>query len=103
MGVSLVGPHRDDFDIFINDLPAKLYGSQGQQRTTAIALKLAEVAVIKDRIGEMPVLLLDDVMSELDGHRRKYVAGNIKNMQVIITCTNPEHIEGNNLINVEEM
>ena len=103
MGVSLVGPHRDDFDIFINGDPARLYGSQGQQRTAAIALKLAEVAVIKDRIGEMPVLLLDDVMSELDESRRKYVAGSIKNMQVIITCTSSEGINGNNIINVEDL
>ena len=103
MGISLVGPHRDDFDIFINDAPAKMYGSQGQQRTAAVALKLAEVAVIKDRTGEMPVLLLDDVMSELDTHRRKYIAGSIKDMQVIITCTSPEGVKGNNSVCVEDL
>ncbi len=105
-GISLIGPHRDDFKIYLNDSDAKLYASQGQQRTIALAIKMAEVELIKENIGEPPVLLLDDVLSELDESRRNYVLNKIKDIQVIITCTEKD-IFGNipdvNLINIEDI
>ena len=94
----LIGPHRDDMIIEINEKSAKAYASQGQQRSIVLALKLAQTNFIYDETGEYPVLLLDDIMSELDASRRKYLTENIKNKQVIITCTDrdciniPEHI-----------
>ncbi len=106
LGMSLVGPHRDDFKIILNDKDAKLYASQGQQRTVALALKMAEVELIKDDMGETPVLLLDDVLSELDVNRREYVLNKIKNIQVVITCTEKDlfgNIPDVNLINVENI
>ena len=65
-----MGPHRDDLSFFINDREVQTYGSQGQQRTTALSLKLAEIELIHEEIGEYPVLLLDDVLSELDHYRQ---------------------------------
>lgn len=106
IGISLVGPHRDDFKIILNGKEAKFYASQGQQRTIALALKMAEVELIKDDMGETPVLLLDDVLSELDVNRREYVLNKIKNIQVIITCTEKDlfgNIPDVNLINVEDI
>ena len=105
-GVSLTGPHRDDFKILLNGAEAKLYASQGQQRSIALAIKMAEVELIKDDTGETPVLLLDDVLSELDESRRSYVLNNIKDMQVIITCTDRDlfgKIPNVNLIDVESV
>lgn len=81
------GPHRDDLDIIINKISARNFGSQGQQRTAALSLKLAEVELIKNEIGEYPVLLLDDVFSELDIDRRKYLIATFKDIQTIITST----------------
>jgi DNA replication and repair protein RecF len=72
-----VGPHRDDLSILINDLPARNYGSQGQQRSAALALKLGEAAVIRNFSDEQPVALLDDVMSELDAGRQNYILNHI--------------------------
>ena len=86
-GYTQIGIHRDDFEIFINDNPVSIYGSQGQKRTTIISLKLAESNVIYDEIGERPVILLDDFMSELDKKRIQGLFENIKENQVIITCT----------------
>lgn len=86
-GYTGVGIHRDDFEIYINDNPVSVYGSQGQKRTTIISLKLAEANVIYDEIGERPVILLDDFMSELDKKRIQGLFENIKENQVIITCT----------------
>lgn len=86
-GYTSVGIHRDDFEIFINDNPVSIYGSQGQKRTTIISLKLAEANVIYDEIGERPVILLDDFMSELDKKRIQGLFENIRENQVIITCT----------------
>ena len=105
-GMSLVGPHRDDFKILLNGKEAKLYASQGQQRTIALAIKMSEVELIKDDMGETPVLLLDDVLSELDVNRREYVLNKIKDIQVIITCTEKDlfgNIPDVNLINVEDI
>ena len=87
------GPHRDDILFFINEAEAKTYASQGQQRTTLLSLKISELKYINDEIGEVPILLLDDVFSELDGERQKYLVEYIKNIQTIITCTNIENLE----------
>ncbi len=86
-GSTEFGPHRDDLDIIINEVSARTFGSQGQQRTAALSLKLAEVELIKSEIGEYPVLLLDDVFSELDINRRKFLISTFKDIQTIITST----------------
>lgn len=86
-GYTTRGIHRDDFNIFLNNLPINIYGSQGQNRTALLSLKLSELQVIYDEIGENPILLLDDFMSELDKNRRESFLENIKDTQVIITCT----------------
>ena len=93
-GFTTKGAHRDDFQIFLNELPVDIYGSQGQHRTAVLSLKLSELQVIYDEIGENPILLLDDFMSELDEFRRTNFLENIEDTQVIITCT--EKIELNN-------
>ena len=87
-----VGPHRDDVDIRINGVSARSYGSQGQQRSCAVALKLGEAAVMRDMTGEQPVVLLDDVMSELDSGRQDYILNHIKGWQVFITCCEPSTV-----------
>lgn len=86
-GTTEFGPHRDDIKININGLDAKIFGSQGQQRTAALSMKLAEVELVKSEIGEYPVLLLDDVLSELDIKRRKFLLSTFKDVQTIITST----------------
>ena len=95
-GFTTKGIHRDDFMIYINGRQVNIYGSQGQHRTTILSLKLAELQVIYDEIGEYPILLLDDFMSELDNKRKKSFLENIENIQVVITCTeklNAENLE----------
>lgn len=86
-GTTLKGPHRDDYDIYINDLDVKSFGSQGQKRTVILSIKLAELQIIKEETGEFPVLLLDDVMSELDIRRREILFNCISDIQTFITCT----------------
>ena len=86
-GFTTKGIHRDDFVVYINGKEVEIYGSQGQHRTAILSLKLSELNVIYDEIGEYPILLLDDFMSELDDKRRKNFLNNIKDIQVIITCT----------------
>jgi DNA replication and repair protein RecF len=88
-GVTLVGPHRDEVRFLINDVDAGVYGSRGQQRTSALSLKLAEVDLMHRETGEHPVLLLDDVFSELDGHRRQFLVAWLSDgfQQAIITTT----------------
>lgn len=86
-GFTTKGVHRDDFMIYINNELVNIYGSQGQNRTVILSLKIAEMQVIYDEIGEYPILLLDDFMSELDEKRRRNFLENIENKQVIITCT----------------
>jgi DNA replication and repair protein RecF len=86
-GMTSAGPHRDDIDFFINNIDVKVFGSQGQQRTSALSLKLSELEFMKGESGEYPVLLLDDVLSELDVKRQKFLLDNLKNIQTIITCT----------------
>ena len=82
-----VGPHRDDFCFMVNGVDIRKYGSQGQQRTAALSLKLAEIELLKKVTGDSPVLLLDDVLSELDSHRQNYLLNSIGDIQTIITCT----------------
>lgn len=85
---TLIGPHRDDIDLIINDTPSRQYGSQGQQRTLVLALKLAELHLIESVIGEPPLLLLDDVLAELDLHRQNQLLEAIQDrFQTIITTT----------------
>ena len=82
-----VGPHRDDMSFEINDIDIRKYGSQGQQRTSALSLKLSEIELVKKVIHDKPVLLLDDVLSELDSNRQNYLLNSINDVQTIITCT----------------
>ena len=84
-GISLIGPHRDDLELLIDGATARIYGSQGQQRSIVLSLKFAECEIVEVQAGEPPVLLLDDVMSELDKTRQAYIRKNIGGRQVIIT------------------
>ena len=95
-GYTTRGIHRDDFQIFINDILVNVYGSQGQHRTAILSLKISELQVVNDEIGENPILLLDDFMSELDENRRSNFIENIKDTQVIITCTDKFEIKNTN-------
>ena len=88
-GQCLYGPHRDDMEMTLNDKSSRVFSSQGQQRSLALALILAELRFVEDERGEKPVLLLDDVMSELDERRREALVGGLKNVQTIITTTEP--------------
>ena len=92
LGFTTVGPHRDDLEVLISGIDAKAYASQGQTRTAALALKLAEVQIFKDLSGEYPILVLDDVMSELDLPRRKKLLKKVDGMQTILTCTHAERV-----------
>ena len=87
LGFTTVGPHRDDIKMTLGGVDVKSYCSQGQQRTAALALKLAELEIFKEKFGEYPVLILDDAMSELDRFRQKKLLAYICNVQTIITCT----------------
>ena len=102
-GYSLFGPARDDIEIKINKKTAKSFASQGQQRSVVLAIKLAEGEVIKEIFGEYPVFIFDDVMSELDEKRRKYILENIKEKQIIITSCEKENYESSadNVIEVD--
>ncbi len=92
LGFTASGPHRDDIDIEINGTDAKAYASQGQTRTAALSIKLAEVEIFKNLSGEYPVLILDDVMSELDLPRRKKLVERTSGLQTILTCTHAERV-----------
>ena len=85
--VTMTGPQRDDFAVMINGNDVRVYGSQGQQRTAALSLKLAEIEIVKKVINDNPILLLDDVMSELDSQRRDALLSTMNDIQTIITCT----------------
>lgn len=92
--ISLVGPHRDDLNFLINDRNVQTFGSQGQQRTTALSVKLAEIDLMKEETGEYPVLLLDDVMSELDDSCQLHLLETIEGkVQTFITTTTLEHVK----------
>ena len=96
MGMSLLGPHRDDLQFLIDQVNVNLYGSRGQQRTVALSLKMAESKFLQGHAGEKPILLLDDVLSELDEPRRHFVVAAIKNgQQVVLTGTDAHAFPGN--------
>ena len=92
LGFTSCGPHRDDLDFIINGQDAKNYASQGQTRTAALSVKLAEMEIFRQLSGEYPVLILDDVMSELDLPRRKKLVERAQGMQTILTCTHAERV-----------
>lgn len=87
------GIHRDDLKLYINDEEIEIYGSQGQRRSTILSIKLSELEIIKEEIEEMPILLLDDFMSELDKERREKFLEDVKDTQIIITCTDKLELE----------
>ncbi len=93
LGYTTLGVHRDEIDFYLNGVEVKSYGSQGQQRTVALALKLAELEIIKTRVGEEPLLLLDDVFSELDASRRHKLIKFTSKAQTIITCTEFDEVD----------
>lgn len=86
------GPHKDDLLINLNDMDARSYGSQGQQRSCALALKLSEASILRKISGEQPIALLDDVMSELDSKRQKYLIKYFEGWQVFVTCCDRSHL-----------
>lgn len=95
-----VGPHRDDMGFYIKDIDIRKYGSQGQQRTAALSLKLSEIELVKKIIHDSPILLLDDVMSELDSSRQNQLLNSLNGIQTIVTCTGlDEFIENRVSIN----
>ena len=89
-----VGPHRDDFSFMNGNIDIRKFGSQGQQRTAALSLKLSEIELVKKIAKDTPILLLDDVLSELDSNRQNYLL-NIGDIQTIITCTGLEEFVNN--------
>ncbi|MGM8212872.1 DNA replication/repair protein RecF [Virgibacillus sp. W0430] len=92
-GTTLIGPHRDDLTFLVNGKNVKTFGSQGQQRTTALSVKLAEIELIKNEIGEYPVLLLDDVLSELDDYRQSHLLSTIQGkVQTFVSTTSVDGI-----------
>ncbi len=91
--VTSIGPHRDDLEFKINGVSARSFGSQGQKRSVALALKLAEAEVIKSKVGECPIFLLDDVMSELDPKRQDFILNHIEGMQTFLTCCDPSNFK----------
>ena len=96
MKQTMTGPHRDDLGFAVHGVDLRKYGSQGQQRTTALSLKLAEIEIVKQSVKDTPVLLLDDVLSELDGSRQRYLLENIHDIQTMITCTGVDDFVENN-------
>lgn len=93
--MTTVGPHRDDFSILVGNVDIRKFGSQGQQRTAALSLKLSEIELVKKITKDNPVLLLDDVLSELDSRRQNYLLNSIGEIQTIITCTGLEEFVNN--------
>ena len=92
---TLIGPHRDDIGFYIGDIDIRRFGSQGQQRTAALSLKLAEIELVKKLVRDYPILLLDDVLSELDGERQNHLLSAIDHIQTMITCTGLEDFVNN--------
>lgn len=93
--MTTVGPHRDDFSFYVGDIDIRKFGSQGQQRTAALSLKLSEIELVKKITKDTPILLLDDVLSELDSNRQNYLLNSIGDTQTIITCTGLEEFVNN--------
>lgn len=92
---TLTGPHRDDLSFIVNEIDIRRFGSQGQQRTAALSLKLAEIELVKKVVHDYPILLLDDVLSELDGSRQNHLLCGIHQIQTVITCTGLEDFVSN--------
>lgn len=104
-GVTSVGPHRDDIEFKINGILARNFGSQGQKRSVALSLKLAEAEVIRENVGECPSFLLDDIMSELDPNRQNFILNHINGMQTFLTCCDPDNfknLQAGKIFNVKE-
>ena len=93
--LTTIGPHRDDFCVKVNGIDIRKYGSQGQQRTAALSLKLSEIYLVKEVMKDTPVLLLDDVLSELDSSRQNYLLNSIHDVQTVITCTGLDEFVNN--------
>lgn len=103
-GFTNVGPHRDDIDILINSKKAKIFSSQGQQRSAVLSMKLAEAEILTTRTGEKPIILMDDVLSELDNTRQDFLLNKIKGYQVFITCcekSNKEQLKDGKVFKIE--
>ncbi|SFG72395.1 DNA replication/repair protein RecF [Oribacterium sp. WCC10] len=100
--ITLAGPHRDDIQFLINDKDIRKFGSQGQQRSAALALKLSEIELVRNKIDDDPILLLDDVLSELDSKRQNYLLNILSNTQNIITCTGLDDFV-NNRFHIDEL
>ncbi len=101
----ILGPHRDDIEFCINGDDLKLFGSQGQQKTAILVQKIAEVELFREEVGEYPILLLDDIMSELDNLRQDYVLNKLGKMQIFVTCTDSERfkiLESGRFIKIEK-
>ena len=96
-GFTTVGPHRDDLAVYIGDVDVRAFGSQGQQRTAALSIKLSELALLQEETGETPVLLLDDVLSELDPSRQRFLMESVAGCQCFLTCTALEGVRGSGL------
>ena len=104
-GVTGIGPHRDDLEFKINGISARSFGSQGQKRSIALSLKLGEAEVLKQNVGESPIFLLDDVMSELDPDRQSFILNHIEGMQAFITCcdeSNIKNLKAGKVFNIRE-
>lgn len=97
LGTTTAGPHRDDMLFVTDEKDLRKYGSQGQKRTAALSLKMAEIEIVENTTREKPILLLDDVLSELDRNRQNYLLENIKGIQTIITCTGLEEFVKNGI------
>ena len=93
MGYTTIGPHRDDITMLLNGEDARSFASQGQQRTIVLSMKLAEAQMFESKLDEAPVLLLDDVLSELDENRQTFLLERLEEIQAIITCCEPNFIE----------
>lgn len=110
LGYTTVGPHRDDIKIEANNIDLRSFGSQGQQRTASLTLKLAELEVFHDNLGEYPVLLLDDVLSELDASRQNKLLEYVSNIQTLVTCTDFDftlphtkyNVNNGNIVNISK-
>ena len=100
-GTTNIGPHRDDLSFVSEGIDFREYGSRGQKRTAALSLKLTEIKIVEEKKGEKPILLLDDVLSELDRNRQNYLLEHIKGIQTIITCTGLEEFVKNG-INIQK-
>ncbi len=103
-GYTTIGPHRDDLEITINGLSLRRYGSQGQQRSTVLSLKLAEAELLSERNEEKPVILLDDVLSELDSSRQDFLLNKVDGYQVFVTCceqSNKEQLQTGKVFTIE--